>query len=736
MSSPIRIVEIAVFCPNVEPLDYIWPDDPGFRQAPIHGLRVRVPLGSRSAIGLVVGWKAKSLLPVQKLKAVLEILDSTPALPETLCAFVLWSSRYYQYPPGLAFQSILTPALDPKRSRKMRVRTVWSLPESKGDPRPKRLGASSCALLMEAGSNPGGLDERALDPAGRRIARRLERRGLLLRRELLADPAPTPAAPDPGHGSPDRISLNAEQQSAVHAIVETTRDFQCTLLDGVTGSGKTAVYLEIARTILDAGRSVLLLLPEIALTPQLTARMQETFGNRALVYHSERSRYERQAVWNAVQSDGVHCVIGTRSALFLPFVTLGLIVVDEEHDASFKQQDGFRYSARDLAVYRARELHIPIILGSATPSLESLANAKAGRYRHLKLTARAGAGRTPRWSLVDIRGQRLTGGCADETLAVMARHLERQGQILVYLNRRGYARSLLCPDCGWIATCEPCASPFTLHQRERRLLCHRCGQGRSIPDSCPDCGGALIQRGSGTERLETTLAERFPGVGLARLDRDVIFRRGKLASVLEGVRTGATQMLIGTQMLAKGHDFHGVTLVVVIDADQGLYSADFRAAEHLGQQLIQVAGRAGRGERPGEVLLQTRHPENPLLHDLFGGSYATFATRLLEERRQAGWPPYAKLALLIAESADADAAWTVLKTIKRDLEPALDHRLEIFGPAPALHPKQAGRWRLQLLLRAPTRADLQAGCSCILKQHKPRTKRVRLSLDIDPYSLN
>ncbi|EQD48357.1 primosome assembly protein PriA [mine drainage metagenome] len=532
------------------------------------------------------------------------------------------------------------------------------------------------------------------------------------------------------------MPLNAEQQSAVRTVLETTRSFQCTLLDGVTGSGKTEVYLAIARAILGDGRSALLLLPEIALTPQITTRIEQAFGSRALVYHSERSQEERQAVWDAVRSDGVHCVIGTRSALFLPFTTLGLIVVDEEHDASFKQQDGFRYSARDLAVYRARQLHIPIVLGSATPSLESLANARTGRYRHLRLTARAGAGQTPHWSLVDIRGQKLRGGFSDKTLAIMQRHLERRGQMLVYLNRRGYARSLLCPDCGWIATCEPCESPLTVHQRERRLLCHRCGLRRPVPDTCPACGGTLSPRGSGTERLETTLAECFPGVGLARLDRDVIAHRNRLASVLEGVRSGSTRMLVGTQMLAKGHDFHGVTLVVVIDADQGLYSADFRAAEHLGQQLVQVAGRAGRGELAGEVVLQTRHPENPLLHDLFGGSYASFADHLLEERRAAGWPPYAKLALLIAESADADAAWAVLRAIKQDPETVSADRLDLFGPAPALHPKQAGRWRIQLLLKAPTRKGLQAGCVRILEHHKLHSKKVRLSLDIDPYSLD
>ncbi|MHB1544548.1 MAG: primosomal protein N' [Gammaproteobacteria bacterium] len=735
MTSSAQIVEVAVFCPNLEPLDYLWPDDAGFRQKPDLGIRVRVPLGSRTVVGIVVGLKHESALPVKRLRSIQEVLDPVPLLTATLSAFVLWASRYYQYPAGLAFQGIIPPTLKRGCSRKPPVRTFWVPPDTHWIDHPGRLGTASRALLIAAAQNPDGLDDRALDRIGRKRARSLAKRGLLIRRERPVEPAP-PHRPAQGDRQPVEMPLNAEQQSAVRAILETTHSFQCTLLDGVTGSGKTDVYLAIARAIVDERRSALLLLPEIALTPQLTTRIEQVFGSRALVYHSERSPEERQAVWDAVRSEKVHCVIGTRSALFLPFATLGLIVVDEEHDSSFKQQDGFRYSARDLAVYRARQLRIPIVLGSATPSLESLANAKTGRYRHLCLTARAGRGQTPDWSLVDIRGQRLTGGFSDKTLVVMETHLARRGQILIYLNRRGFARSLLCPDCGWIATCEPCESPFTVHQRERRLLCHRCGLRRPVPDACPACGGTLSTRGSGTERLEATLAERFPGVGLARLDRDVIARRDRLASVLEGVRSGATRMLVGTQMLAKGHDFHGVTLVVVIDADQGLYSADFRAAEHLGQQLVQVAGRAGRGEQAGEVVLQTRHPENPLLHDLFGGSYASFAEHLLEERRQAGWPPYAKLALLIAESTDSEAAWTVLRAIKRDLEPATGHRLDTFGPAPALHPKQAGRWRIQLLLRASSRSGLQAGCARIFERHKPHSKKVRLTLDIDPYSLD
>ena len=733
MTSSGSIVEVAVFCPNLEPLDYLWPADSRFRQPPEVGIRVRVPLGPRTVAGIVVGRKHASPLPVRKLRAIREVLDPQPLLTETLCAFVLWASRYYRYPAGLAFQGILPPALKQERSRKRPVRIFWVPPETGAVEPTGRLGAASRALLAEVARNPEGLEDRALDPAGRKRARTLARRGFLLRRERPVEPG-IPTAPEGRERC--TIPLNAEQLAAVRAILKTTADFRCTLLDGVTGSGKTEVYLAVARAILDAGRSTLLLLPEIALTPQLTSRIEEAFGSRVLIYHSERSPEERQAVWDAVREEGGHCVIGTRSALFLPFARLGLIVVDEEHDSSFKQQDGFRYSARDLAVYRARQLCIPVVLGSATPSLESLANTQAGRYQHVHLTRRAGLGQTPHWSLVDIRGQKLTGGFSDPTLKIMETHLASDGQILVYLNRRGFARSLLCPDCGWIATCTPCESPLTVHQREHRLLCHRCGLRRTMPETCPHCGAELRPRGSGTERLEATLAERFPGVGLARLDRDAITRRHQLDSVLEGFRSGVTRVLVGTQMLAKGHDFHGVTLVIVIDADQGLYSADFRAAEHMGQQLVQVAGRAGRGLKAGAVVLQTRHPENPLLHDLFDGSYASFAERLLEERREAGWPPYAKLALLVAESTDSEAAWTALKTIHRELGPTLDPRLETYGPAPALHPKQAGRWRFHLLLKAASRHLLQLGCTQILERHKPRSKKVRPILDVDPYSLD
>ncbi|MGH8162563.1 MAG: replication restart helicase PriA, partial [Gammaproteobacteria bacterium] len=411
------------------------------------------------------------------------------------------------------------------------------------------------------------------------------------------------------------------------------------------------------------------------------------------------------------------------------------IVVDEEHDTSLKQQDGFRYHARDLAVYRARKLDIPIVLGSATPSFESLANAKTGRYRQLVLAERAGGASPPAIKRIDVRGQRMEAGLSNALLDAIGRHLSAGDQVLVFLNRRGFAPVVLCNACGEPLECSRCSARFTWHRSRDRLICHHCGAERPLPEQCPECGGELVALGKGTERLETLLAEHFPNAPIIRVDRDATRRRGRLAELMTEAASGKARILVGTQMLAKGHDFRSLTLAAVVDADQGLYGADFRAPERMAQLITQVAGRAGRGEKAGEVLIQTRHPDHPLLLELLRHGYAGFAERALAERETSNLPPYGALALIRAEATNEAAPRNFLAAASRLL--AGVRGLHIMGPAPAPLLRRAGRYRYQLLLEARERKTLQNALARLYPQvlELPAARRVRIALDVDPADL-
>jgi primosomal protein N' (replication factor Y) len=454
--------------------------------------------------------------------------------------------------------------------------------------------------------------------------------------------------------------------------------------------------------------------------------------------HSSLADGARAAAWRAAASGRAPVVIGTRSAVFTPMPAPGIVVVDEEHDASYKQQEGFRYSARDLAVLRAARAQIPVVLGSATPSLESLANAAAGRYTRLTLPERTGKAGKPRVAVVDLRVNPARDGLSPQAGAAIERHLGDGGQVLVFLNRRGWAPSLFCPGCGYVVPCQACDARLTVHLSRARLSCHHCGAEEAMPYACPRCGGEFAPVGEGTERVESALAARFPKAPLVRVDRDVIRRRGELEQALAEVADGRARILLGTQMLTKGHDFPDVTLVVVLAADQGLFGADFRASERLAQQIVQVAGRAGRGERAGEVLIQTSYPEHPLLQCLIREGYEGFAARALEERRAAGWPPWSHLALLRADAPARAEAQDFLRRAAAAAPAPLPAGLRLLGPAPAAMERRAGRYRQQLLVEAPVRAGLQA----FLGDWLPRVtqlsapRALRWSVDVDPIEVD
>lgn len=505
-------------------------------------------------------------------------------------------------------------------------------------------------------------------------------------------------------------ALTAEQAAAI-AAVDPAAGFSAALLHGVTGSGKTEVYLRLIERCLEAGRQALVLVPEINLTPQLEARVRGRFpAAKVVALHSELAEAARERNWRAAFAGEAQIVLGTRLAVFTPMPRLGLIVVDEEHDPSFKQQDGIRYSARDVAVFRARDLAIPVLLGSATPALESWANAQSGRYRLLALRERANPQASlPAVRVLDIRRAVLTEGVSQPLLAAIAARLERGEQSLVFLNRRGYAPVLACPACGWVSRCRRCAANLVLHLADRRLRCHHCGFETRLPKACPTCGNQDIHPfGRGTQRLESWLRERFPEARVLRVDRDSVKSRKQWEAILERIHGGEADILVGTQMLAKGHDFPRLTLVGVLGADAALFAADCRAPERLFAQLMQVAGRAGRAELKGEVLIQTQYPDHPLYAALAAHDYPSYAGTLLQEREQAGFPPYAFQAMLRAEAPLMADAIAFLATA-RALSVAREHPdVVLYDPVPMHLSRLANLERGQLLAESPSRRALQA----------------------------
>ncbi len=531
------------------------------------------------------------------------------------------------------------------------------------------------------------------------------------------------------------LSLNAEQQFAVNAI-KLSQTFKVYLLEGVTGSGKTEVYLQTIAKVLEGGAQAMVLVPEIGLTPQTIQRFRERFSAPVGVLHSSMTEKQRFQAWLAAKTGAIKILIGTRSAVFTPFANLGLIVIDEEHDLSFKQQDGFRYHARDVAIMRAHFKQIPIILGSATPSLETFHNAQQGRYEHLPLRKRAGNAQLPELQILDIRNTHLDQGLSPTLLHEMQLHLEKGDQVMLFLNRRGFAPVLACPSCGWMAQCKRCDTRMTYHYKAQRLHCHHCDAQKNLMTKCEACGEKeLFAMGQGTERIEKVLTQYFSKYSIARIDRDSMRGVGAMEKVLEKIQNREHHILVGTQMLAKGHHFPHVTLVVIVDADNGFFSTDFRALERMGQLLLQVAGRAGRHEKPGKVLIQTRHPDHPLLHQLLHKDYQTFSSSLLNERMQAELPPFAFFALFRAEAHQFEHAEDFLQQIKNKID-GKNKSVQIMGPLSAPMSRRKGKYRVQLLLQAKQRSALQSLLKDVMQfVESIPLKRVRWSLDIDPLEM-
>ncbi len=723
------IARIALATPVDDLIDYL----PGaFTSMLRRGARVRVLFGRRRMVGVFMDWASSSTVPADRLKPIMEVLDDEALLPEPILELLQRGARYYHHPLGEVVLNALPVLLREGTAADAPSVTRWI---ATGVTTAELLPRAPLqqAVLAHLARHPAGCaltDLRALHPGASGALRALKAKGLA-RPEKTAALVEDPPSTGPSLAPP----LNADQCAAIQAFGANAPGFQVHLLEGVTGSGKTEVYLAMIERALAEGRQALVLAPEISLTPQLQQRFSARLRVPIVILHSGLSPQARLAGWQRARAGAARVVIGTRSAVFTPLPRLGLIVVDEEHDGSLKQQEGFRYHGRDLAVLRGRIESVPVVLGSATPSLESLANVERGLYALHRLTARAGAARPPAFHLVDLRRQQLDAGLSRHLLDAMRRHLGDGHQILLFLNRRGYAPTLLCHDCGTALDCPHCDAHTTYHFRANQLRCHHCGHVRRAPASCPSCGGqSLITSGLGTERLEGLIRDRFPEYPVLRLDRDSARRKGELEARLAEIARGDYRIIIGTQLLAKGHDFPNLTLVGVIDVDQGLFSTDFRAPERLLQQIIQVGGRAGRGLSAGEVVLQTHQPEHPLLRQLLSASYGEIAETLLQLRRRAGWPPYHSLALIRASAPEAATAERFLDELGTLARHDAGAEVEVLGPVPAPLARKAGRHRYLLLLRAAERRGLHALLHRLIPQAAGlrAARAVRWSVDVDP----
>ena len=729
------ILRVAVNAPLSRLFDYLPPRDAG--SAPQPGCRVSVPFGRRREVALILEVARTSDLPAGRLKAVHEVLDDTPLLGPDDLWLLRFASDYYHHPVGEVVAAGLPALL--RHGRPLYPKTERVVPTREGVAADRDLLAKKAprqAALLTRLVRSGGLGVTELDdrmPGWKRLRGSLLEKGFIRIVEVEDNALQASGRFATRQEGP---ALNADQLRALAALRETP-GFCASLLEGVTGSGKTEVYLKLIESVLEAGRQVLVLVPEIGLTPQFVARLELRLGLEPVLLHSSLGDPARLAAWRAARDGSAALVLGTRSAVFAPLGRPGLIIVDEEHDASFKQQEGLRYSARDLAVARGKKLDVPVVLGSATPSLETLKHCNDGSYRKLVLPVRAGKAVPPLLRLVDLGQHPATDGLSQPVIAAIGKNLGSGGQVLVFLNRRGFAPTLICRACGAVAECGRCDARMTVHAASKRLLCHHCGAMRTLDRQCGECGGPVTPLGHGTERLEEALNAEFPGYRVTRIDSDSTRARGAMDKALAQATAGESQILVGTQMLSKGHHFPNLTLVVVINADQGLFSTDFRGTEKLAQTLVQVAGRAGREHRQGEVIIQTAFAGHPFWPALLRGGYERVARTALDERELAGWPPFSRLALMRAAATRKHETHRFLDAARRLAEVAREREVRILGPVSAPMERKAGRFRGQLLFQSRDRQALHRLLESVRErlEREPLARRIRWSIDVDPIEL-
>jgi len=666
----ITLLRIAVPVPLRKTLDYLLPDTLDSQQLK-PGIRIKVPLGKREVIGLLIELTTTDA-PDKKLKPIINILDNAPLFSKDMLSLCAWASNYYHHPIGDVMLNALPPLL--RKGRKT----------SEADATPHANQQNHTKIKQQP------------------------------------------------------PSLTSAQEKAINDVMRHKHQFKCFVLDGVTGSGKTEVYLQIIHDTLKQNKQALVLIPEISLTPQTLSRFEQRFNAPIVSFHSGLTEKERLTAWLKAKSGEAKIIIGTRSAIFTPCPNLGVIIIDEEHDLSYKQQEKFRYSAKNIAIMRAHSENIPIILGSATPSFETLYNVEKKRFSYLQLPERVGNAIHPHYHLVNIRGEKLEQGLSQELLTAIGQHLHQNNQVLLFLNRRGYAPTLACHECGWIATCPRCDIHMTLHRAPYQLRCHHCDTVKPVPTTCPTCREKKLKPlGIGTERLEEALEKHFPSIPIIRIDRDTTRKKNALNAMVTEIMQGNRQILIGTQMLAKGHHFPHVTLVGILNADSGFFSSDFRATERSAQLLIQVAGRAGRAEKPGEVFIQTLYPKHPLLLQLIQKGYHDFSLTALQERQESLLPPYSYFALLHAEAIKQSLPTQFLEQVRTIAETINHESVYILGPMPSPIQRRKSHYRVQLLFQSASRKNLQDFLSRLIPKidELKTSKKVKWAIDIDPLEM-
>ena len=714
--------------------DYVIGEN--FRQVEfLPGTRVSVPFGRRKdQVGMVLGVVDQSPLQPDQLKSVSKVIDYEPLFSPRHFELLCWAADYYHYPVGEVLFSTLPGLLRKGKSVERGYDEIFRVSAEGRKTDPGNNAPAQIALLRILRTYPGGLTRQELRTKQTRYAKPLKallEKGLVKR--LIAGVAGPIATETEDRG----FALNQRQIQAINSITAKTDAHHTHVLQGITGSGKTEVYIEAVRRVVEQNRQALILVPEIGLTTQFIDRLKRRLPVDIRVQHSALNETERLRNWLAARNGEAAVIIGTRSAVWTPLKSPGIYVVDEEHDPSYKQESGFRYSAKDIAIVRGKLDNVPVVLGSATPSLETLKNIRSRKYGEQHLPTRASGAKPPEIRFINLRNEPVSGAVSKTLLDEVAITLEKNNQVLLFLNRRGYAPVILCHSCGWYAECGHCSVKMTYHKDKNRLICHHCDARRVLPARCPNCDEAeLIEVGHGTQRLDQTLTEHFPDARILRIDRDSTRRKGSMERMIKEITTGKADILIGTQMLAKGHHFPRLTLVGIIDADAGLLSTDFRASERLAQLIVQVSGRAGREDRPGVVFIQTHFPEHPLLQTLVAQGYDQFAGLLLAERKKAQLPPYSYLALLGAEAVGREAAEKFLHEARNRLKQC-SADLRIFGPVNAPIEKRRGRYRNQLLIQSANRNVLRKAMAqwCRLLESIPGANRTRWSLDIDPQDM-
>ncbi len=702
------------------------------------GARVVVPFGRQQLVGIILEKIAPEVpyTASYPLKMVLALLDDASIFSPHIWTLLLWAAQYYQHPIGEVLHAALPSLLRQGKPSDVLEHVWFAITQPDAEQQLKRaykqLHAYQILKLHLHGANETILNLSGVDTLA---LKNLQKRGFARceRLKMAHQQQPVQLAHLP-------LTANTEQQHAINCVLKKQTHYQGFLLDGLTGSGKTEVYLQIMYPLLQQGLQILVLVPEIGLTPQTIARFQSRFHGHMVVMHSGLTDAKRLQAWQQAQSGQASIVLGTRSAIYTPMPKLGLIILDEEHDLSYKQQDGFRYHARDVALYRGHLQGCPVVLGSATPSIDSYHLVEQGKLQRLSLNQRAGRAHLPELKLIDLKTFPPQHGLSQPLRQQIKHTLAQQQQVLIFLNRRGYAPVLLCGDCGWQANCPRCDAHFTVHKQPySHLHCHHCSTVVKLPDSCPQCQSRNLKTlGLGTAQVEQHLNELFPQHKVLRVDRDSTSRVGSWEKLYEQILTPQPVILLGTQMLAKGHHFPHVTLVAILDLDAGLLSVDFRAPERTAQLIVQVSGRSGRGDHKGYVYLQSYRPDHPLLQTLLKSDYYTAAQHILKERQQASLPPYRYSVLLRADSKSQDYNQDYLSHICELLKQQSHSDIDIWGPIPAPMARKAGKERAHVLLLSNDRAklhyDIRHWWTQVLQL--PRQQQLRLSLDIDPQELN